>query len=156
MLLIEKTFYLIIGCFIFWVYNTYFKGIVFGLRYISAIKKIQNKQKEEINKIKASKIEHDWVYVKSFHDNSTIKVCQKTGYIPSLERIIPVASIKAMQNMDKMEESYEAFKKEKMKEISDRRKIDQKELEDIIEETYNIKKDFYLNHMTKSLEEIQK
>lgn len=99
---------------------------------------------------------HQWVEVTTPDNKSKIIVCEKTGWVPSKNGFLPLASVEALKSADKMEKDYSDFKEKRMKEIAENNGLSRDQLESICTDVVSIKKDFTLNNINNFLTELKK
>jgi hypothetical protein len=118
-------------------------------KIIETNRKFKEKQAEVTN-MKSNGDLHQWVTVP--YKGEDVFVCKKTGWCPHLEGFLPVDKIASHLNDLKTEEDYQAYRRNRIDQLSEKMGMSYAGTEKLVEEIFSIKKDFYLG----KLEALQK
>jgi hypothetical protein len=134
------------------------KYILFFFKIKSHWKKTLKEKQDKIDKMKKEGRFHKWTTLPvSIPGEGTqeTQVCEETGYCPSFDGFVDTTQIKRMLSERKTKEEFEEFKRQKIKELSDKYNMTEKTFAEIVEDTFSIKKDFHVEKMEKSIKEMK-
>ena len=153
------TVYALAGVGIFFILNNAL-NIYYNFKNLFSLIMTKRKMFKELkakkDKLLANGETHKWVEVTAPDNKSKIIVCEKTGWVPSKNGFLPLASVEALKSADKMEKDYSDFKEKRMKEIAESNGLSVDQLESIYTDVVSIKKDFTLNNINNFLSELKK
>jgi len=109
---------------------------------------------EAVKEMKAAGDFHDWISISL--GMKEVMVCRKTGYCPKEDSFISLVYIKQYEEAQKREEEYIEFKKERMTQISNKYGISLEETERLVEQIFEIKKDFTIKKLADLQDELNK
>jgi len=124
------------------------------LMNILAIKKnnkMVNSKMKQVEEMKANGEFHEWINMTIGLKN--VHVCKKTGFCPSMNGFVPMDQVKLHLMKLEEEKEYEVFKGEKLKIIANKYNI--KDIDNLYDEIFSIKKDFCISKMDKFIKEIK-
>ena len=107
-----------------------------------------------VEKMRLAGEHHDWINIPTSKGN--FRVCRKTGYCPSEDGFVPLKVIVMWENNKKNEEDYKKHRDLKIEELAIEQGITVEEMESLVETIFNMKKQFFINKMENSLNEIKK
>lgn len=156
-LLIASGFILgIVSIFAYFNAKVLFRNIKSTLLYRKAFKD----EKQRLKGFKDSGGMHKWIndVAVRMPDGKLINThaCEHTGYCPAIDGFVPVQRIKQIILDRKLEEEYQAFKKEEKLKIQEYFSIADSDIDELVERILSLKKNFSLKKMNDFREEIKK
>jgi len=138
--------------------NTITLIILFIRENIRDIKLTKDNNKEfksrmkTVEKMKAAGDFHKWINIPI--GMKEVMVCSNTGYCPAENSFISLSYVKKYEAAQKREEEYIEFKKERMAQLSDKYGISLEETERLVEQVFEIKKDFTIKKLADLQDEL--
>jgi len=156
----EKVMFLTVALMLgSWFIGNFIVILVLSIREnIKTILKVRGNNKEfrkkvaEVEAMKAGGDFHEWTTI--MVGGKEVLVCKKTGWSPNTKSFISKWYIDDYLEVVKREEEYKEFKSERMLQLSDKYGISIEETERLVEQIFEIKKDFALKKMTELQEEL--
>lgn len=108
----------------------------------------QKKMKEDMGK---NGDMHEWINMTKYYKGEVhdLLVCKKTGWCPKLNGFISLEQVKKELDKIELEQQYQVFRNLNYKQLAEKYNLPIDKLEEISEDIYNVKKQFYLNKIDK-------
>jgi len=96
---------------------------------------------------------HEWVSIPFGTDE--LLVCRKTGWCPERKSFIELHYIKMQEEKRKLDAEYKVHRDEKVKKLAKEHSLSLDDMESLVESVFDMKKQFFLKHMDRSIKEMQ-
>ena len=117
------------------------------IKHISANNKaIDEKHKQRDEMLARGEI-HEWMKVVYGFDE--VLVCKKTGWCPTLEVYFTIEFMREQESRIKTSEELKQYTEQKMNELAQRYGTSPSTMDQIADDIYSIKKNFFLEKMTR-------
>lgn len=127
-----------------------------SIRKYSALMQNQKKYEEKMKEkeeMQARGEYHEWVTIPI--GAQEVMVCKKTGYCPSRNSFFDVKGVQRIVAEQELAKRYEVHREEKIKLLASMYGLSIEDLENLADELFTMKKDFYVKHMTQELDKMK-
>ena len=155
MILVLLAFYtltLVFGVFAFFIIKRNIQKIMFIMKN----NKLFRSKEEARQKMLEKGDLHDWKQYDYFGNGKMmLRICRKTGWCPETKSYFDLNVLAALDRTEKQKEEQKKFRDSRMQQLSEKYNVTLEKMEEIAEDVFKIKKDWHIQLMNKTMDELK-